>query len=553
MVLRRQHALHIQLAETWTQDQSQTLLTLELLDDGGSALALDISTLPHQVDIATSQGRFTLCFVDIETLMLTLPAQRSAIRLRVQPGSTQPDRRGGMIQVADERPLTVTYTTNAVIRQHDVNETSEACQVVLALEGETSSVCTLNITRTVTRNRYLPSPKAVIESARRRWQAWFDAAPSVPEADRAQYYFAWWVLGINLIRLYAHPQHEGMIPSKRGYVGVWNWDAYFHAIALRHSNIALARDQFRILVSHQLANGMIPDVIQDHAVISHTTDYGIDADITKPPLTAWAIWKLYEIDGDKAFLDEMYDPLVRSQRWWFAEHDTDQNGLCEYLHPYSSGLDNNPLFDDGVPLEAPDLNAYLILQYDTLAKIAAKLGHDDESRNWTHLAEVLMQRLIDQRWDADAGYFWAWRRGKKVTIRTPFNLLPLLTGRLPHSIAQQLVTHLTDPEQFWTRYPVPTVARNDPKHDPQVMWRGPVWINVNYLLIEGLQRSGFAAEARELRRKTLDMIRSQPDIYEYYHPQTGEKPPKAVSVFGWSSALFIDLLLAENASDRTMP
>jgi len=75
------------------------------------------------------------------------------------------------------------------------------------------------------------------------------------------------------------------------------------------------------------------------------------------------------------------------------------------------------------------------------------------------------------------------------------------------------------------------------------MWRGPTWVNVNYLLIEGLQRSGYPDLARELRRRTLALLGGQDDIYEYYDPETGANPPKAASTFGWSSAVFIDLAI----------
>ena len=77
------------------------------------------------------------------------------------------------------------------------------------------------------------------------------------------------------------------------------------------------------------------------------------------------------------------------------------------------------------------------------------------------------------------------------------------------------------------------------------MWRGPTWVNVNYLMVEGLERAGYADLARELRRRTLAMMMGGEDIYEYYHPQTGEAPPKAASIFGWSSALFIEMALEE--------
>jgi glycogen debranching enzyme len=115
-------------------------------------------------------------------------------------------------------------------------------------------------------------------------------------------------------------------------------------------------------------------------------------------------------------------------------------------------------------------------------------------------------------------------------------------------MAQRLVAHLTDEGQFWPRYPVPTVALNDPKFEPRTMWRGPTWVNVNYLLVEGLERSGFPQQAAELRRRTLDMMLGDRDIFEFYECQTGECPPRAASTFGWSSALFIELALQASRS-----
>jgi glycogen debranching enzyme len=128
-------------------------------------------------------------------------------------------------------------------------------------------------------------------------------------------------------------------------------------------------------------------------------------------------------------------------------------------------------------------------------------------------------------------------------VRTPFSLFPLLTGRLPAEVTQRLVDHLTNEREFWPRCPVPTVALDDPKYDSLTMWRGPTWVNVNYLLIEGLQRSGFGALAGELRQRTLDMMLGDKDIYEYYQPETGDGPPRAASTFGWSSALFIEMAI----------
>jgi glycogen debranching enzyme len=122
-------------------------------------------------------------------------------------------------------------------------------------------------------------------------------------------------------------------------------------------------------------------------------------------------------------------------------------------------------------------------------------------------------------------------------------LYPLITGRLAPAVSEQLVAHLINPDEFWTEFPIPSVARNDPKYDPIRMWRGPTWININYLFIEGLVRSGYSDIARDLRDKTLELMMRHNDIYEYYHPETSEPPMTAAALFGWSSAIFIDLAI----------
>ncbi len=136
--------------------------------------------------------------------------------------------------------------------------------------------------------------------------------------------------------------------------------------------------------------------------------------------------------------------------------------------------------------------------------------------------------------------------GEPVRVRTPFSLYPMMTGKLEPEVCRALVEKLTDPDSFWTRYPVPTVAKDDPKYAPTTMWRGPVWLNVNYLLIEGLKRCGYNDIARELRRRTLKMVNCAPDIFEFYHPEDASIPPKAAPLFGWSAALFIELAIQES-------
>jgi glycogen debranching enzyme len=70
-------------------------------------------------------------------------------------------------------------------------------------------------------------------------------------------------------------------------------------------------------------------------------------------------------------------------------------------------------------------------------------------------------------------------------------------------------------------------------------------VNINYLFVDALQRRGYPDLARELRRKSMELVMMHDDIYEYYDPFNGDRPPKAAPIFGWTSAVFIDMALQE--------
>jgi hypothetical protein len=56
-------------------------------------------------------------------------------------------------------------------------------------------------------------------------------------------------------------------------------------------------------------------------------------------------------------------------------------------------------------------------------------------------------------------------------------------------------------------------------------------------------------DANQVRLRTLEMVEQHSDIYEYYNPLTGMHPPKAAGMFGWTSAVYIDLAI-QAANER---
>ncbi len=560
LVFLEDHHLCFRLAERWMKRDRQLsayrrrspMIDGWLFTDGeGHPLEFTLVTYPHRLDAVTSIGVFSLVFLNSESILITLPPDKCGVIFLANLDIATATRRGGVMHLTGDIRRNIAYTTNARIIANLIESVGPECQRVrLTMETGRGAELLLNITPRLGFNRYIPDRQTVLDAAARRWHDWFAAAPPVLEPLRTQYYFAWWVMRAGLISTRFFTSREAMTPSKMYYVGVWQWDAYFHVLAYRHINKRLAQDQLRILLDHQREDGLIPDAIHDEGIVTHL-DFPVDSDVTKPPLLAWAVWKLYEKDGDREFLNEVYDPIVRATLWWLEQNDRDNNGLCEYGHPFSSGLDDNPLWDEGMPVESPDLNSYLVIQQDTLAKIANEIGEVKDAQMWSQRAADLAQRMIDNTWDEKAGLFWARKDGLPINVRTPFNLFPLITGRMPPDITRRLVDHLTDEKEFWPPFPVPSVALNDAKYDPNQMWRGPTWVNINYLIIEGLRNAGYPEVSTELRRRTLDLIGAQKDIYEYYHPVTGEKPPKAAAIFGWSSAVFIDLAIQASLDART--
>ena len=148
-----------------------------------------------------------------------------------------------------------------------------------------------------------PTLEDVLARAEARWRAWFSRIPAVPAQAWAMALHAWWIMAANQFLPGSDPRRAGVAPSKIGYVGIWNWDACFHALGLRHGDPEAAKDQLRILLAHQLPDGMLPDVVHDEGVLASTADlppaeqgYGLPAGwdpavavpLTKPPLLAWA-------------------------------------------------------------------------------------------------------------------------------------------------------------------------------------------------------------------------------------------------------------------------
>lgn len=390
------------------------------------------------------------------------------------------------------------------------------------------------------------------------WSDWFARCPIVREDLQEMTAFCWWVLGANIVELPSLGDARAIVPSKIGYVGLWQWDAYFIAVGVRHGDPELAREQLEIAFRFPQADGQLPDVVHEEGVLatsddlpesdranlrragSQIADPDAPVPLTKPPLAAWALRKVLEVEDAPDWARDQLARVIRSQDWWFAGSDLDHDGMPEYGHPYSSGLDDSPIFDGPLPTAAPDLGAYLVRQDLEIADLLGRYAPQMDAAPFRARAAAT-QELLQRMWDADRQRFLAFGGGEVQLSDTIVGLMPLLTGALPGPIAESLVAAVDDPERFGLEWGLPTVAASDPDFSTERMWRGPVWVNTNALVAEGLEASGYAERARELREQTVALVIHGGGPHEYYNPRTGQKARTATTAFGWSAALFIDL------------
>lgn len=84
-----------------------------------------------------------------------------------------------------------------------------------------------------------------------------------------------------------------------------------------------------------------------------------------------------------------------------------------------------------------------------------------------------------------------------------------------------------------------TYDMKKPEFNKEMYWKGPVWININWLLIQGLINYGYENQAKKILNSSIDLIKTS-GFYEYFDPIN--KKGYGTDNFSWSASLIIDIL-----------
>ena len=384
------------------------------------------------------------------------------------------------------------------------------------------------------------------------------------------------------------------IPSPGRYRFQWHWDSCFHAIVWAAIDVERAREELRALVARQTRAGLLPHIVYwQRGMISRRSPHyleaaGVDWLVPgrkprataqlQPPLVAQALELVVASDEDDRFLHELLPPIARHYRYLANMRDPDRDDLVSIISQFESGLDFSPLYDPtpgeiepsprrlraharaGQVLNKlcnhrPELvfrvnphhwedvlvNSVYADGLASLARLAAR-ARDGQLESWASAhAQATLAALLERCYDERRGLFFtlAGKRERRLELKTIVSLLPLLVEALPAGVASRLVEHLADPREFWPRYPVPSVALDEPSFRPgtelrgrRCIWRGPCALSTNWLLCRGLRRHGYTELADTLAELSRELVEHS-GFNEFYDPLTGE--PVGIGDFSWAT------------------
>ena len=304
-----------------------------------------------------------------------------------------------------------------------------------------------------------------------------------------------------------------IVPDKWEYPFVSSWDTGFEALAARLIDPQLAEQQVEFVLSDQWqqADGHVP-----------CSEWKMDEEC--PPIFAYVVWQLYETTHDLDFLHAMY-PRLQSQYDWWWKHNQVGDAL---FGGGDMGMENLPR---GGGAQA-DSSAWMAFFARDMVRIATEVGDTAAAeRYWTDRGRI-QTAINDKMWDAQSGFYYDLdTSGAFVPNMSYSGLIPLIAGVVPAERIPVLLAVLRDPQQFLSPAGIRSLSAASSLYMPgeagggvNSNWRGPVWVSINYLLVDDLSDLD-APLADDLRSRLVANVEADWQkagrLHEYFDGDTG--------------------------------
>ena len=336
-------------------------------------------------------------------------------------------------------------------------------------------------------------------------------------------------------------------PNRRRYPWQWLWDSCFCALIWAELGDDRGLDELAQILGAADTSGCVPHMTYQLDPRYHEDLWGCAgaSSITGPPMYGHA---LAELHRRGAHVPERLTAAAAAGLEFLlhrrARH-TD-SGLVLLCHPWESGADNDPRWDDfcdggfdeqrwfeakgklvesiersagGAPLHNPKFAAASAGFSALVAFNALELAESTGA-----LEAAAARRLADavrDRWDGDLRSYTdaGDAEGGSGRARTAYGLLGLLVESDAERAAA-IAAELTDTGAYGGDFGPTGVHRAEPAFTAGSYWRGPSWPQLDYLLWLGLRRAGQDAAATAVGRATVAGA-EQSGLAEYWDSDYG--------------------------------
>jgi hypothetical protein len=320
------------------------------------------------------------------------------------------------------------------------------------------------------------------------------------------------------------------------YGGVWLECAPLEGLVYSRIEPAVALANHEVFFDLQRKDGYLPCWVRTQSVGAAQIQMVV-------PIAATA-WELYQENRSAAFLTKAYSACSRWDQWLVKFRNTRQTGLCEAFCEYDTGHDNSPRWKgkpkacpqgdarvcpkvDGLPYLAPDLSATVYGGRIALATMARELGRASEQSRWLESAESIRKTLMTRLYDARDGAFYDLDANNRF-VRIRGDLISrVLSEHVPDLRTFENIYRLQihNPKAFWTPYPFPSIALDDPafvRPVPRNSWGGAAQALTALRAPRWMEHYGKCVDLAHLMTRWVDAIVRANTFLQQIDPETGD-------------------------------